>query len=110
MSIRRLQVNHTFTATASLHLSDQSMADEKNTAIGTNPAKVDSTVNKWSTYMYEIYRTRQPPLLGTVDIHKLEEKARKKMEEQGLIGESLVALPYCSDSQKGARGLHVCVW
>lgn len=39
------------------------------------------STQKWSSYMSELYASRKPPILGTVDVKKVEEKAREKMKD-----------------------------
>lgn len=76
------------------------MADDaKHTIIGTNPKTLDEStnINKWSAYMFDIYSSRSPPALGSVSVQKVEEMARKKMEEQGLLSEQPHALRKITD-------------
>ena len=43
--------------------------------------------NPWSSYMIEVYRGRRGPQpLGTVAFEEIEEKARKKLKDQGCEG------------------------
>lgn len=36
--------------------------------------------DKWTKFLAEIYLQAQPPVMGTVDIEKIEEKAREAMK------------------------------
>jgi len=37
--------------------------------------------DKWTKFLLDIYKSGQPPLLGTVDIKEIEEKAREAMKD-----------------------------
>ena len=50
-------------------------------------AENEETRNKWSAYMFELYKSRRPPVLGTVDVQKIEDLAREKMIRSGKLGE-----------------------
>lgn len=39
--------------------------------------------------MFEMYKSRKPPVLGTVDVQKIEDLAREKMTRIGKLGEHL---------------------
>ncbi|TDL19761.1 FMN-dependent alpha-hydroxy acid dehydrogenase [Rickenella mellea] len=47
------------------------------------PSEISSNKpsRSWSTYMTDIYVSRRPPLLDTVAVDKIEEKAREKMKD-----------------------------
>ena len=36
---------------------------------------------KWSSYLIELYASRKPPVTGTVDVDKLEAKAREALKD-----------------------------
>ena len=42
--------------------------------------------SKWSKYQTDLYATRGPPPLGTVNLKELEDKAREKMKDLKLMG------------------------
>lgn len=37
--------------------------------------------NKWTKFVTDVYMQAQPPLLGTVNVKKIEEKAREVMRD-----------------------------
>lgn len=50
------------------------MSGETETSYGSAPGK-------WSAYMRDLFRTRQPPPLGSVDPDKIEAAAREKLKD-----------------------------
>jgi hypothetical protein len=74
--------------TASNGASTSIMGDQQTTndkTIGSG----EQARNKWSAYMFEMYKSRKPPVLGTVDVQKIEDLAREKMTRIGKLGEHL---------------------
>ena len=45
-----------------------------------------SKKNRWTEYMFDLYRSRKPPVLGTVDVQTIEDLAREKMSRVGRSG------------------------
>ena len=56
--------------------------DVKDNTEGSNEEKK----NRWTEYMFDLYRSRKPPVLGTVDVQTIEDLAREKMSRVGRSG------------------------
>ncbi len=56
-----------------------------------------SAPGKWSAYMRDLFRTRQPPPLGSVDPDKIEAAAREKLKDSpgALLGYELQSRASC---------------
>ena len=37
--------------------------------------------NRWVTWLHEVYSSGTPPVLGTVDIQEIEDKAREVLKD-----------------------------
>lgn len=68
---------------------------QKLTSIGTDPKSLSesSNTNRWSTFMFEAYGYRRTPILGSVDIKKVEDAAREKMKDR--MGEYHLTILSC---------------
>ena len=50
------------------------------------PQPTPIPTSKWSKYQTDLYASRGPPPLGTVNLKELEDKAREKMKDLDLMG------------------------
>lgn len=62
------------------------MADSIHTGEAEDSSNDHKPKNKWSAYMFDMYKSRLPPVLGTVDVQKIEDLAREKLERMGKLG------------------------
>lgn len=71
------------------------------------PAKPDA--NQWINFAMNIYKEGKPPLLGTVDIKEIEDKAREAMKDD--IRKSLVLFAINTNGLSfPISGIHVHLW
>jgi len=53
--------------------------------------------NQWTNFSLDIYKEGQPPLLGTVDIKEIEDKAREVMKDDIRKSMLFIAESYSSE-------------
>jgi hypothetical protein len=71
--------------------------------------------DKWITFLLDIYINGQPPILGTVNIKEIEEKAREVMKNHLRAFHSTLLTPVPMADQNHClpcldSGIHVHLW
>ena len=65
--------------------------------------------SRWMDFLVTIYQGGQPPLLGTVDIKVIEEKAREAMKDDIRKSLSFITESYGSNCLL-VSGIYVHIW